>query len=96
MKLRTLIVDLDCPYGINHFNLMPCEECLMPKDLSKTITAPVPFHAPITDYKFQWTTTDTNDTTVTWGNDTSTSAHADHFTVNASDITVWNTSIVNF
>ena len=108
MKLRTLIVDLDCPYGINHFQLLPCEDCFvaeeMKKNLAKTIVNPVPF-APA-DYKFEWYTKDSTDTTtITWDTGSggastasgrwygSASAHASHYAFDVADTSFTNITI---
>ncbi len=95
MKLRTLIVDLDCAYGINHFNLVPCDECLATNEKVNTLIA-TPF-VQDSSHTFQWTTNDTADYTVTYsGGSSTTAAHFDHLhvTPNGGDITIaWNTSI---
>ncbi len=49
MKRRTLIVDLDCPFGINHFDLLLCDRCVNMDtlvDKIPAITSSPPF-API-------------------------------------------------
>ena len=91
MKLRTLIVDLDCEFGINHFNLVPCEECLATSKRVENLIA-TPF-VQDSSHTFQWTTNDTANYKVTYSGGSSTSAHADHFTVDATN---WDASIVNF
>ena len=68
MKRRTIIVDLDCPFGINHFDLIPCDDCLE-HDLS-TIPIPMasPPFAPVTTQTFEWTTIGSSTTDASWTN----------------------------
>ncbi len=77
MKRRTLIVDLDCPFGINHFDLMECDMCVdqeMILEKMKTgIVNPlsnVPPFAPVqTNQTIEWTTISAGSTTdMTWTN----------------------------
>lgn len=83
MKRRILIVDLDCPFGINHFDLMDCDQCATVDKLFEKIEAP-PF-APVQKTTFQWTqTTDSTDnlTDIQWSNVSGGSyTHTMHFTV---------------
>lgn len=63
MKRRILIVDLDCPFGINHFDLMLCDECvngeMMAEKLQKMtgISPPPPFTPMPSTGTLQWTQT---------------------------------------
>lgn len=95
MKLRTLIVDLDCPFGINHFNLVECDQCLFTVVETDNVFDVKWNMAPYqqTPSTGTWTITAPATTTdVTWTNVggtgmTTTSFHAYS---NASDIVVHN------
>jgi len=65
VKRRTLIVDLDCPFGINHFDLVDCNECensgiLLDKAMNPMI--------PQGNSTIQWTTISGNSSSHGWGN----------------------------
>jgi len=66
VKRRILIVDLDCPFGINHYDLVDCEECQSTEILlDKTLQT----ISPQGSSTVTWTTISGGSTTQ-WGNTT--------------------------
>lgn len=65
MKRRILIVDLDCPFGINHYDLVDCGECENSEFLLDKAMKPI---IPQQNSTIQWTTISGNSSTHGWGN----------------------------
>jgi len=82
VKRRVLIIDLDCPFGINHYDLVDCEECQTQEILlDKTLQT----ISPQGSSTVTWTTISTSSTTE-WGGmgDSSTSVF---YLDNGTDLT---------
>ena len=101
MKLRTLLVDLDCGFGNNHFNLVDCEECVAVASHIAGGFQVIPESSGI------WTTTpavttgtvyiSSGTTTVTPQWSTGDSGHYDHMHItvdNTSADTTWSSSFL--